>query len=146
MVWPSHTYCIWPCQARQKYSCTVRSIHGLQQLSNKPGWPGQTSGHWCKRGATREVGRNIRGTAWQERDGMMWEAAVQQERWWCSKRGGNSTTSQCKRDVGARIDKVMQQPASTREVQWDMRDGGVTMIYALVRADWGLVWYIKSEV
>jgi hypothetical protein len=30
MVWPSQTYCIWPCQARQKYSCTVRSISGLQ--------------------------------------------------------------------------------------------------------------------
>ncbi len=30
-VWPYHTYCIWPCQARQKYSCTVRSIIGLQQ-------------------------------------------------------------------------------------------------------------------
>ncbi len=30
MVWPYHMYCIWPCQARQKYSCTVQSIGGLQ--------------------------------------------------------------------------------------------------------------------
>ena len=34
-VWPVHMYCIWPCQARQKYSCTVRSIIGLQHL---PPW------------------------------------------------------------------------------------------------------------
>ncbi len=31
-VWPVHTYCVWPCQARQKYSCTVRSIGGLGQV------------------------------------------------------------------------------------------------------------------
>ncbi len=30
MVWPPHTHRVWPCQARQKYSCTVRSIIGLQ--------------------------------------------------------------------------------------------------------------------
>ncbi len=30
-VWPYHTYRIWPCQARQQYSCTVRSIGGLRQ-------------------------------------------------------------------------------------------------------------------
>ncbi len=29
MVLPPHKYCIWPCQACQKYSCTVRSIGGL---------------------------------------------------------------------------------------------------------------------
>ncbi len=31
MVWPPHTYSIWPCRAHQEYSCTVRSIIGLQQ-------------------------------------------------------------------------------------------------------------------
>ncbi len=30
MVWPDHLYCVWPCQACQKYSCTVRSVTGLQ--------------------------------------------------------------------------------------------------------------------
>ncbi len=29
-VWPYHTYPVWPCQARQKYSCTVWSIGGLR--------------------------------------------------------------------------------------------------------------------
>ncbi len=32
MVWPPHTYCIWPCQVRQKYSCTVWSIGSLRHL------------------------------------------------------------------------------------------------------------------
>jgi hypothetical protein len=32
-------------------------------LNNKPGQPGQTLGHWRKRGAMREVRRNMRGTA-----------------------------------------------------------------------------------
>ncbi len=32
MVWPPHTYSIWPCQACQKYSCTVWSIGGLRHL------------------------------------------------------------------------------------------------------------------
>jgi hypothetical protein len=32
-VWPYHTYHIWPCQACQKYSCTVRSIGGPWQRS-----------------------------------------------------------------------------------------------------------------
>ncbi len=32
MVWPPHTYCIWPCQAHQKYSCTVRGIGSLRNL------------------------------------------------------------------------------------------------------------------
>jgi hypothetical protein len=56
----------------------------------------------------------------------MREAAVQRERWQCSKRGGDSTTSRRKRDIGATRDKAMQQPASTREAQCNMRDGGVT--------------------
>ncbi len=30
MVWSPHTYSIWPCWVCQKYSCTVRSIIGLQ--------------------------------------------------------------------------------------------------------------------
>ncbi len=30
-VWPVHTYCVWPCQVPQKYSCTVQSISGLRQ-------------------------------------------------------------------------------------------------------------------
>jgi hypothetical protein len=30
MVWPYHRYRIRPCQARQKYSCTVRSIISLR--------------------------------------------------------------------------------------------------------------------
>ena len=29
-VWSDPPYCIWPCQARPKYSCTVRSIIGLR--------------------------------------------------------------------------------------------------------------------
>ncbi len=29
MVWPYCMYHVWPCQARQKYSCTVQSIGGL---------------------------------------------------------------------------------------------------------------------
>ncbi len=37
-VWPDHPYCVWPCQAHQKYSCTVRSIIGLQQMDYIPGW------------------------------------------------------------------------------------------------------------
>ncbi len=32
MIWPYHTYHIWPCQACQKYSCTLWSIGGLQHL------------------------------------------------------------------------------------------------------------------
>jgi hypothetical protein len=32
MVWPPHTCCVWPCQMRQKYSCTVQSIIGLRHL------------------------------------------------------------------------------------------------------------------
>jgi hypothetical protein len=32
MVWPYHRYRVWPCQVRQKYSCTVRSIGGLRHL------------------------------------------------------------------------------------------------------------------
>jgi hypothetical protein len=35
MVWPPHRYCVWPCQVRQKYSCTVRSIGGLR---HSPPW------------------------------------------------------------------------------------------------------------
>ncbi len=35
MVWPYHTYCIWPCQARQNYSCTVRSIGGPSTRPHK---------------------------------------------------------------------------------------------------------------
>jgi hypothetical protein len=56
----------------------------------------------------------------------MREATVQQERWQCGKRGGNSTTSWRERDVGATRDKAMQQLASTREAQCDMRDGVMT--------------------
>ncbi len=26
MVWPPHRCCVWPCQRRQKYSCTVQSV------------------------------------------------------------------------------------------------------------------------
>jgi hypothetical protein len=33
MVWPPHTYRVLPCQVRQKYFCTVRSIIGLQQAA-----------------------------------------------------------------------------------------------------------------
>jgi hypothetical protein len=35
MVWPPHTYSVWPCRACQKYPCTVRSITCLQHL---PPW------------------------------------------------------------------------------------------------------------
>ena len=56
----------------------------------------------------------------------MREAAVQLERLQCGKRGGNSTTSRRERDAGATRDEAMQQPASKREAQCDMRDGGVT--------------------
>ncbi len=31
IVWPPHTYSVWPCLVRQKYSCTIRSIISLQQ-------------------------------------------------------------------------------------------------------------------
>ncbi len=31
-VWPVHMYFIWPCQARQEYSCTLWSIGGLKHL------------------------------------------------------------------------------------------------------------------
>ncbi len=68
----------------------------------------------------------------------MSEAAVQQERWRCGKRGGNSTTSRCKRDVGATRDEAMQQPASIREVQCNIRDGGVTREGRVVRQ--GVAW------
>ncbi len=135
---------------RSRGKCLISHLSPRQFLkkilNNKPGRPGQTLGHWRKRGAMREVWRNIRGTAWQERGSMMREAAVQQERWRWSKRGSNSTTSRHEKDVGATRDKVVQQPASTREVQWVIREGGVTMINALVRADWGLVWYVQSKV
>ncbi len=30
MVWPPHTCCVWPCEARQKNPCTIRGIIGLQ--------------------------------------------------------------------------------------------------------------------
>ncbi len=36
MVWPDHPYCVWPCQACQKYSCTVWSIIGLRHLLLHP--------------------------------------------------------------------------------------------------------------
>ncbi len=81
----------------------------------------------------REVQHDMRGTAWRERGGMMREAAVQQERWQCGKRGGNSTTSRHERDVGETRDEAMQQPASTREAQCNMRDGGVTKEMRVVR-------------
>ncbi len=41
-VWPYHTYCIWPCQACQKYSCTVQSIGGLRHS------PPRTKNHGLK--------------------------------------------------------------------------------------------------
>ncbi len=31
MIWPPHTYCVWPCRVRQKYPCTLWSIIGLRQ-------------------------------------------------------------------------------------------------------------------
>jgi hypothetical protein len=68
----------------------------------------------------------------------MIEAAVQWERWQCGKRGGNSTTSRRKRDVGATRDEAMQQPASTREAQCDMRDSGMTREGRVVRQ--GVAW------
>jgi hypothetical protein len=68
----------------------------------------------------------------------MREAAVQQERWQCGKRGGNSTTSQRERDVGATRDKAMQQLASTRELQCNMRDSGMTREGRVVRQ--GVAW------
>ncbi len=34
MVWPPHTYRVGPCQVHQKYSCTVRSIGGLQHSNS----------------------------------------------------------------------------------------------------------------
>jgi len=46
------------------------------------------------------------------------------ERRRCGERGGNSTNSQCKRDVGATRKEVMQQPTSP--AQRKERDGGVT--------------------
>jgi hypothetical protein len=68
----------------------------------------------------------------------MREAVVQQERWQCGKRGGDSTTSWHERDVGAIRDEAMQQPASTREAQCNMSDGGVTSEGQVVRQ--GVVW------
>jgi hypothetical protein len=68
----------------------------------------------------------------------MREAAVQQERWQCSKRGGDSTTSRRKRDVGVTRDEAMQQPTITREAQCNMRDGGVTREGRVVRQ--GVAW------
>ncbi len=32
IAWPPHTYCVWPCWAHQKYSCTERSMIGLCHL------------------------------------------------------------------------------------------------------------------
>jgi hypothetical protein len=66
------------------------------------------------------------------------EAVVQQERWRCGKRGSDSTTSRRERDVGATRDEAMQQPASTREAQCNMRDSVVTREGRVVRQ--GVAW------
>ncbi len=39
MVWPTHTYSVWPCWACQEHSCTVRSIIGLRHFFLTPQCP-----------------------------------------------------------------------------------------------------------
>jgi hypothetical protein len=40
MVWPPHTYSVWLCQARQKYSCTVRNSQptSLAPMNKESSW------------------------------------------------------------------------------------------------------------
>ena len=71
----------------------------------------------------RPVAANWEGRQRQRRGS---DAKSDKERWQFGEKGGNSTTTQCKRDGGATGEEAMQQPTSTREAQHEERDGGVT--------------------
>jgi len=92
-----------------------------------PGGGGGSAGSNCGRrhddGGGRPVAANWVGRHRQCRGS---DAKRNKEMRRCRERGGNSTTSRCKRDGGATREEAMQQPTSTREAQRKERHGGAT--------------------
>ncbi len=61
MVWPYHRYHVWPCQACQKYSCTVRSIIGLWHGPYTPDRVDSTLAlPWKRRSASEQQFHGVR--------------------------------------------------------------------------------------